>query len=755
MRRARLLMLLALAGLLATLLIVSLSTAFAQDEAAVDSAAYTGAETCGSCHRGISNHYPSSLHNLALQANSTAASAGTVADFAAGAEIRTLQFPGEEAARPFTMDDVAYLIGAGRYAQRFAWADAAGTLYVLPVEWSSVDGAWHAFELGEEWPSADYDFGQNCAYCHTSGFDRMELTWQDDGVWCESCHGPGADHVTLAEAASSRPAQEDLTAIRAAIFNTPDSQVCGQCHNRGVAPDGRPYPLGYTPGKDLLDDDVFELVAADDETHWWVESGHVSMPNMQFNEWVASAHANSPAALNEADYAEDSCLRCHSADYRYAARITADVAAGELLPPAPEPVTLANATQGIACQTCHNPHFNEGRPYMLVDESYTLCVECHSNTGIEGYVHHPNQEMVEGLSLHEDVSGIASAHFTADDGPDCQTCHMARLPVGEGTRASHALRAIMPEPLETVAGCSSCHDSITPQQIAQFVADTQANTQTRLAAAQAAAGDNSSDAVAVALGMVEGDASNGLHNPIYTHALLLQAETALGLLSEPVVEESTPPPDFVNLPVIGEIYGMTWPLFIGGGVAFFVGLLLGVIFVSRSSWLRILGVVFLLAAMLLLVVLGVYLLTPAPAVQATGDDSYCLLCHGSVQTYTLADGTAIQLGVDAAALAASVHGTASPDGRMGCVDCHGPSAYPHEAPPASLREYRQTMSQICLDCHQDDSDHYEDVLAKNIAVGCADCHGAHAVQPAETLQDLIIIPTAPEGFTPTETGTDG
>ena len=715
-------------------------------------AEYWGRDECGTCHRGLSRDHDAMLHANAL-IPITVEGTGIVADFSAGEDVRTVQLPGEETARPFTLGDTVYAMGAGRYAQRFVVEDADGTLLVLPAEWNAVEGQWQPFELAESWPDPAFNLVENCIYCHTTGLDRETGTWVDDGVQCEACHGPGSTHITLADEAGIRPTTAELVDIRAAIYSDHDSQVCGQCHTRGTAPDGRPYPLGYLPGGTLQDEGVFSLSTPEnDAVHWWA-SGHAVEVAMQFNEWLASGHAAALETLKDSEYATPECLRCHSGDYRYTERVRGWFDEGSLDGDAPEALTLATAEQGVVCQTCHNPHTEEAYTFLLWDESNALCADCHSNTGFEGGVHHPDTEMFQGITLAEGVPGIPSAHFSAEDGPTCTSCHMPRLTVTEGDRASHSLLPILPgapEELEAVAGCTSCHTDVTVDQLASFISETQEDTLTRVEAAQAALTNSAPDWVSVALAMVKGDGSGGLHNYSYTQALLNAAEAELGLLPEPV-DEAFAEPVWVDLPLLGVVEGLTSQglVILVAGTA--VMGLAGLVLLFLPAWRKAVGILLLVAATALATSPWWALEAPRQQVQASGDNAYCMLCHAGERGYVLADGNSLTLGVDVEAIAASVHGAGSSMGLLGCVDCHGADAFPHGAAPASLREYRLAGVDLCSDCHLDSLEHYEDVLTRNLAVGCVDCHGAHNVAPAETLENFTpvrILPTREEEPTP-------
>jgi len=118
------------------------------------------------------------------------------------------------------------------------------------------------------------------------------------------------------------------------------------------------------------------------------------------------------------------------------------------------------------------------------------------------------------------------------------------------------------------------------------------------------------------------------------------------------------------------------------------------------------------------------------------DNSYCALCHSAEGAQvTLGDGTVLDLHVTPETLAASVHAS------LGCVDCHGEDVFPHDDPtPPDARTFRlNEVEKSCLSCHdvQPDMRHLQAIEAGNLnAAVCADCHGAHNVQPTEAQPEL-------------------
>lgn len=500
------------------------SVTYAQD----DEAEYIGARECNSCHSELGRSHTESRHVLTLQ---KASEDTVVADFSQGEDVRTVQFPGEDAARPFTLEDAAYVVGSGRYVQRFLFEADRDEYYVFPAEWNVQSQSWQPFTLAESWTDPAYNWNQNCVGCHTTGLNTRRGTWEDDGVQCEACHGPGSVHAEEADDAGDSPSDRELRNIRESIVLSPDAQVCGQCHSRGTTSDGDyAFPDEYLPGQTLANS--FTLVAADDPVHWW-QTGHAMMPNMQYNEWLNSAHSTALSTLKESPEAEDSCLSCHSSDYRWTQAQISAVEAEERAGDAPDALTVDTAQFGVTCTSCHNPHAENNPDFFLTtSDTYTLCTDCHQNTD-EG-IHHPVKEMYEGVQIVDNVEGKPSSHFTDENGPECTTCHMPEIPIESDSRATHSLKPVLVDGSEDTPPdtCTGCHADLTPDYIEQFVEGTREKTAERLQTVETslASAADVPEWVQTVVDFVKGDGSLGIHNYAYTDALLDAVELQMGLV---------------------------------------------------------------------------------------------------------------------------------------------------------------------------------------------------------------------------------
>ena len=127
------------------------------------------------------------------------------------------------------------------------------------------------------------------------------------------------------------------------------------------------------------------------------------------------------------------------------------------------------------------------------------------------------------------------------------------------------------------------------------------------------------------------------------------------------------------------------------------------------------------------------------AAAAAAEDAACLACHGQAGlTKTFANGDKVELQVDGAAFAGSVHAP------LGCTGCHAAidlKAHPGKTRPfASAGVYRDAAIEACRGCHEQSFDAY----LKSRHAGardtggpqCADCHRPHQVAPTSTSTGL-------------------
>lgn len=532
-------------ALLITGILLSMSAVLvmAQDEPEVpEPSAFAGTGECQDCHRDLTRAHSETVHALTMVEIGEATTPEenpVVADFSVGEDIRTVSFPTGDETRAFTLEDVAFTLGAGRHVQAYLYEAEEGQYYVFPSQWNVTEQVWEPLALAENWPDEAYAFGQQCAGCHTVGLNEAEgYQWEEPGVMCESCHGPGLNHVEAADDAGGSIDEEERAAIYAAIHIGYDSQTCGQCHVRGLAADGiHPYPTDYYPGTVELSE-VYTLPETTDDAHWW-PSGHAKLPNMQFNEWLISTHPNALASAQESEGFEAACLSCHSVSPLFTdLRLNNN----DIDPATIDPLAIAETMAlGVTCASCHDPHTVTDSDnaeaalnpagMLRASDRYTLCVSCHTDNDVTEGLHYPVQQVFEGFAFIEEIEVAPSPHFTAEGGADCVSCHMTDVPTYNGERSTHTFEVISPGAVVDLAElqdtCSGCHEE-GPAALQQLIDDLQNSTRQRIETARAAITDETPAWVTLALDVIEADGSDGIHNYAYTDTLLDAVETALG-----------------------------------------------------------------------------------------------------------------------------------------------------------------------------------------------------------------------------------
>jgi hypothetical protein len=262
------------------------------------------------------------------------------------------------------------------------------------------------------------DATAECYTCHTvsdrgnavagpAGWDAVQDTVYHD-VQCESCHGPGLDHVTAPDApksASNPPLAHIAVPVGVTDSATlAQSTSCGSCHNQNSGPGVRTY-----------------------------------------EEWTRSGHAVALASPAGNFTAPEGCPNCHEAKSILAAwGVTADYA---------EKGQTGSANYlGQTCTVCHDPHGtaedpdNPGQPIpgqlrwpiSTPNVDQNLCMKCHQRRSVPDQTsprgpHSPQGPMLLGEAGYQpagfqpDVQAVATTHGSEKNPKLCAGCHVNRI----------------------------------------------------------------------------------------------------------------------------------------------------------------------------------------------------------------------------------------------------------------------------------------------------------------------------------------
>ena len=167
---------------------------------------------------------------------------------------------------------IDYVIGSGNHVRAYLHLTSRGTLIELPLAWYAEKGGSWAMNPGYDTPAPDTrrKITYDCMFCHNAypeipagheayGSEPVFSGNPPTGVDCQRCHGPGAEHVRIAQTAGA--AKEN---IQSAILNparlSADRQmeVCMQCHlettSRRLPADIKRFdrgPYSYRPSEPL------------------------------------------------------------------------------------------------------------------------------------------------------------------------------------------------------------------------------------------------------------------------------------------------------------------------------------------------------------------------------------------------------------------------------------------------------------------------------------------------------------------------
>lgn len=403
---------------------------------------FVGSATCIACHAEQAERWQGSQHQRAM----AFANPETVAAPFAGEELRvgpgTVTFGRLGRDHRIFLDRIARtrIVPAGTVGeeglrvsatfgvaplQQFLLDAVEGRVQVLPWAFDTrprSEGGQRWFDL---YPEASTDpadplhflrpaqnWNHVCADCHVTGFrkrfdalrGKFASRWEELGVGCEGCHGPGSDHVRWTgtqggrEGAAAGTGREDALGLSArlderrgivwaidpatgnAVRSAPrrssrELDVCAQCHSRRGA-----ISEDYVAGEPFLD-------------HY------------------------RPALLEPGLYHADGQQRDEV--YGWGSFLQSRMHA-----------------KGVTCSDCHDPHSGGLRA-----EGNALCASCHAPAKYATPAHHH--------------------HAPTSSGSACVACHMPTTTYMEiDPRHDHSLR--VPRPDQAVAlgvpdACESCH----------------------------------------------------------------------------------------------------------------------------------------------------------------------------------------------------------------------------------------------------------------------------------------------------------
>lgn len=356
-------------------------------------ASYIGSEACGACHQDIEAQQ--AIHGHAFKLNRVQ---GVPPEFPPEGDRAGVPNPPDG----IDWSQVSYVIGG--YTKKARFIDLDGFIYItgtngLATQWNldfppngTVPGFVN-YETGRTTPKP-YDF--SCFVCHTTGpqppdEDNPQFqdnrpgfagTWQEAGIQCEACHGPGSNHVPN-------------TAARDAFVDT-SARFCGECHNRPFDSDGSVILAsnGYIKHHEQYP----ELLASGGHAGFdciTCHDPHVSAvydPQNAIRQGCTDCHPNQTMALHSGktfvrgDYSE--VLSCESCHMPYATRSGSNATAATVGDFGRMGDTRTHIFRIDTSESDYTTMFNDDMTEVVKDSNGQaavtvdfVCLRCHNGIG--------------------------------------------------------------------------------------------------------------------------------------------------------------------------------------------------------------------------------------------------------------------------------------------------------------------------------------------------------------------------------------
>lgn len=290
---------------------------------------FTGAASCRGCHEKFYQLWSTSRHGLAMQPVTPELQAQLafppddilIKDYryrpVSDQGVCWLKEQGPQGDKKYRLEQAL----GGKNVYYFLTPLEKGRLQVLPVAFDVRNTKWFDTtrsmlrHLGtgprEEplsWKDNLLTFNTACYGCHVSQFssnydlarDTYHSVWTEPGINCETCHGPGAEHIRVCREAPPGTAPPDLKIISSKKFSVAQhNDTCAPCHAKMI-----PLTPAYVPGERFFDH--YDLITLEDADFY--PDGRDLGENFTLTLWLTSPCVKSGKL---------SCLHCHTSSGRY------------------------------------------------------------------------------------------------------------------------------------------------------------------------------------------------------------------------------------------------------------------------------------------------------------------------------------------------------------------------------------------------------------------------------------------------------
>jgi len=217
---------------------------------------------------------------------------------------------------------VDWIVGSGKHARNYLYQTEAGEMYQLPVAWYPQERRW---AMAPNFDAPDHEgvhhaVTRECMFCHNAypdvpkGSDAYSSAntfakTLPQGIGCQRCHGPGADHVRVASSDKASAERKRESIVNPARLSPQlRDDVCNQCHFQPSAALAGMRQFGrtddsYQPGNPLAEY-LFDLDVVEEGKQ---PSERVELNHHAYRLRQSRCFLESPEKM--------SCLTCHDAHH--------------------------------------------------------------------------------------------------------------------------------------------------------------------------------------------------------------------------------------------------------------------------------------------------------------------------------------------------------------------------------------------------------------------------------------------------------
>jgi len=345
---------------------------------------YVGSETCAQCHAQAHEKWQESHHFHAMELptektvradfnDSTFENYGITSKFYRSDEKFMVETENEEG--EMQSFEVAYTFGWDPL-QQYLVKFPDGRLQVLPTCWDVEKKQWYHIYPDEKISSSDplfwtrslQNWDHMCADCHSTNlhkeFDFSSQTfatkYSEINVACESCHGPGREHVEHARSGMGWEGASTYLLADVNSSNVAQIESCAKCHARRSMV--HPYHHAGDRFLDYFLPEVTQPWSPEMQAPTYHVDGQIDdevyvygsyIQSKMFHQGVKCTDCHDAHTTKLYHYDNQLCTRCHQPDDKNPAGYDN-----------PGHHFHEMGTAGASCVECHMPHKN----YMVIDD---------------------------------------------------------------------------------------------------------------------------------------------------------------------------------------------------------------------------------------------------------------------------------------------------------------------------------------------------------------------------------------------------